>query len=68
MTTEEVYHDGVRTVARKRYIAIEVMRNGQRVLKTQNPHIGEVNLEELDDNRYNRKSDESDFFDWLYGK
>ncbi|MEO6164687.1 MAG: hypothetical protein ABIP88_11150 [Candidatus Binatia bacterium] len=62
LTTEEGYHDAVRTMARKPYPALEAMRNAQRLLlKTQNPRIGEVNVEDLVDNRYIRKLDESGF-------
>ena len=38
------------------------MRNVQRLLKIQNPRIGEVNVDDLVDNRYIRKLDESGFF------
>ena len=67
-TAEEGYHDTVRTMARKPYPAIEGMRNVQRLLKTQNPRVGEVNVDDLVDNRFIRKLDESGFFDRLYGK
>jgi ABC-type nitrate/sulfonate/bicarbonate transport system substrate-binding protein len=67
-TAEEGYHDAVRTMARKPYPAIEGMRNVQRLLKTQNPRVGEVNVDDLVDNRFIRKLDESGFFDRLYGK
>jgi ABC-type nitrate/sulfonate/bicarbonate transport system substrate-binding protein len=68
LTAEEGYQDTVRTLARKPYPAIEGMRNVQRLLKTQNPRIAEVNVEDLVDNRYIRKLDESGFFDRIYGK
>jgi hypothetical protein len=55
-------------VARKPYPAIEGMRNVQRLLKTQNPRIAEVNVDDLVDNRFIRKLDESGFFDRIYGK
>ena len=48
--------------------AIEGMRNVQRLLKTQNPRIGEVNVDDLVDNRFIRKLDESGFFDRIYSK
>ena len=66
LTAEEGYHDAVRTMARKPYPAIEGMRNVQRLLKSQNPRIGEVKVEDLIDNRYIRKLDESGFFDRIY--
>jgi hypothetical protein len=42
------------------------MRNVQRLLKTQNPRIDEVNLEEIVDDRFIRKMDESGFFERAY--
>jgi hypothetical protein len=66
-TAEEGYHDTVRTMARKHYPAIEGMRNVQRLLKTQNPRIAEVHVDDLVDNRFIRKLDESGFFDRIYG-
>jgi ABC-type nitrate/sulfonate/bicarbonate transport system substrate-binding protein len=68
LTAEEGYHDAVRTMSRKPYPAIEGMRNVQRLLKTQNPRIGDVNVEDLVDNRFIRKLDESGFFEKIYGK
>ena len=68
LTAEEGYQDTVRTLARKPYPAVEGMRNVQRLLKTQNPRIGEVNVEDLVDNRHIRKLDESGFFERIYGK
>jgi hypothetical protein len=44
------------------------MRNVQRLLKTQNPRIAEINVDDLVDNRYIRKLDESGFFDRIYSK
>jgi ABC-type nitrate/sulfonate/bicarbonate transport system substrate-binding protein len=67
LTAEEGYHDTVRTMARKPYPAIEGMRNVQRLLKTQNPRIAEVNVDDLIDNRFIRKLDESGFFARVYG-
>ena len=55
VTAEEGCRAAVGTLARKPYPAIEEMRNVQRLLKTQNPRIGEVNLDDLVDNRYIRK-------------
>ena len=40
------------------------MRNVQRLLKAQNPRIGEVNVDDLADSRFIRKLDESGFF-WI---
>jgi len=68
VTAEEGYHDAVRTMARKPYPALDGMRNVQRLLKTQNPRIGEVKVEEIVDDRFIRKMDESGFFEHTYGK
>jgi hypothetical protein len=43
------------------------MRNAQRLLKTQNLRIGEVNIDDLVDSRFICKLDESGFFDRIYG-
>ena len=55
-------------MARKPYPAIAGMRNVQRLLKTQNPRIADVNVDDLVDSRFIRKSDETGFFDRIYGK
>jgi ABC-type nitrate/sulfonate/bicarbonate transport system substrate-binding protein len=68
VTAEEGYQDTVRTLARKPYPAVDGMRNVQRLLKTQNPRIADVNVDDLVDNRYIRKLDESGFFERIYGK
>ena len=54
-------------MARKPYPAIKGMGNVQRRLKTQNSRIGEVNVEDLVENRYIRESDESAFFSRFIG-
>jgi len=42
------------------------IHNAQRLLKTQNPRIAEVNVDDLVDNRFIRKLDESGFFERVY--
>ena len=39
----------------------------QRLLKTQNPRIAEVNVDDLIDNRFIPKLDEGGFFERVYG-
>jgi len=68
LTAEEGYHDAVRTMARKPYPALEGMRNVRRLLETQDPCIGAINVEDLVDNCYIRILDESGFFARIYGK
>ena len=67
VTAEEGYNDVVRVMARKPFPSLVGLRNVQRLLKTQNPRIGEINLEELVDSRFIRKLDEIGFIDRLYG-
>ncbi len=66
VTAEEGYGDMVADMARKPFPAIAGLRNIQRLLKGQNPRIGDINLEELVDARFMRKLDESGFIDRLY--
>src|ERR1051325_3029693 len=63
VTAEEGYQETVRTLARKPYPALQGMRNVQRLLKTQNPRIGDVNIEDLVDSRFIKKLDESGFIE-----
>ena len=51
LTDGEGYQDTVRTIALKPSQAVEGMRNVQRLLKTQNPRIGEVNVDDRIDSR-----------------
>jgi hypothetical protein len=60
--------ESAQTMARKPYPAVEGMRNVQRLLKTQNPRIAEVNVDDLVDNRFIRKLDETGFFNRIYSK
>jgi len=64
---EEGYQDLLTNMTRKPYPAIDGLRNVQRLTKIQNPRIAEVNVEDLVDNRFIRKLDESGFIDRLYG-
>jgi NitT/TauT family transport system substrate-binding protein len=66
LTAEEGYHDTIRSMARKPYPAVEGMRNVQRLLKTQNPRIGDINIDDLVDSRFIRRLDESGFFERIY--
>jgi ABC-type nitrate/sulfonate/bicarbonate transport system substrate-binding protein len=67
VTAEEGYTDLVRTMSRKPFPSIAGLKNVQRLLKSQNPRIGEINLEDLIDSRFMRKLDESGFIDRVYG-
>jgi hypothetical protein len=63
VTAEEGYQETVRTLARKPYPVLQGMRNVQRLLKTQNPRIGDVNIEDLIDSRFIKKLDEGGFIE-----
>ncbi len=63
---EEGYQDLIRNMSRKPYPAADGLRNVQRYIKAQNPRIGDVKVEELIDNRFVRKLDETGFIDRLF--
>ena len=60
---EEGYRDIIKTVSRKPYPSLEGMKNVQRLMKLQNPRVGDVNVESIIDVSYLRKLDESSFID-----
>jgi hypothetical protein len=49
----------------KPYPSVDGLRNIQRLTKSQNPKIAEVKVEDLVDNRFVRKLDESGFLERL---
>ena len=63
---EEGYQDLVRNMARKPYPGVDGLKNVQRLTKLQNPRIADLNVEDLVDNRFIRRLDESGFIDRLY--
>ena len=63
---EDGYIDLLRGVDRKPLASLEGMRNLQRLLKGRNPKIGELKVEDIVDNRFMRKLDESGFIDRAY--
>jgi hypothetical protein len=63
---EEGYQDLLKGVDRKPFPSLDGLRNVQRMLKTRNPKIGEVKIEEVIDARIMRKLDESGFIDRVY--
>lgn len=60
---EEGYLDLLRGMERKPLPTVESMVHVQRLMKVQNPKIGGVNLEELNDPRLMKKLDDSGFID-----
>ena len=62
---EEGYEGVLKSTDLKPYPSIDGMRNMQRFMKTQNPLIANVNVENLIDNRVVKKLDESGFVDQM---
>ena len=60
---EEGYHDLLRGMERKPIPTAESLVHVQRLMKVQNPKIGDVKLEELNDARIVRKIDETGFIE-----
>jgi hypothetical protein len=53
---------------KKPYAAAEGLRNIQRIMATLNPKVIRSKIEDIIDNRFIRKLDESGFIDGLYSK
>ena len=63
---EEGYQDFLHSVERKPYPSVDGLRNAQRLMKSLNPLVAEVRVEDLIESRFIRKLDESGFIDRLY--
>jgi NitT/TauT family transport system substrate-binding protein len=63
---EEGFQDMLLGLNRKPYPSLEGMRNIQRLMKVHNPKAESVKVEDLIDQRFLRKLDESGFIDRLY--
>jgi NitT/TauT family transport system substrate-binding protein len=63
---EQGYQDLVQISDPKPYVSLEGLRNIQRLIKIQNPPIGNVKLEELIDNRPLKKLEDSGFVQKTY--
>jgi ABC-type nitrate/sulfonate/bicarbonate transport system substrate-binding protein len=63
---EEGFQDMLLGLDRKPYPSLEGMRNIQRLMKVHNPKAESVRVEDLVDQRFLRKLDESGFIDRLY--
>jgi len=62
-SAEEGYLDLLRGMDRKPYPTVESLVHVQRLMKVQNPKIGDVKLDELNDARLIKKIDDSGFID-----
>ncbi len=63
---EEGYKDALTGLDRKPYPTVAGVRNVQRLMKLRNPNVEKVTVEELIDDRFLKKLDESGFIDGLY--
>lgn len=63
---EEGYKDALTGLDRKPYPTVAGVRNVQRLMKLRNPNVEKVKVEELIDDRFLKKLDESGFIDGLY--
>jgi NitT/TauT family transport system substrate-binding protein len=63
---EQGYQDLVQISDPKPYVSLEGLRNIQRLIKIQNPPIGNVKLEDLIDNRPLKKLEDSGFVQKTY--
>lgn len=67
-SAEEGYQELLVGYEKKPYVALDGLRNIQRMMATLNPKVSRVKVEEVIDNRFIRKLDESGFIDGLYAK
>jgi ABC-type nitrate/sulfonate/bicarbonate transport system substrate-binding protein len=65
---EEGYKDVINGLDRKPYASLAGLTNVQRLMKMRNPNIGKVKVEELIDDRFMKKLDQSGFIDEMYAK
>lgn len=63
---EQGYRDLVQITDQRPYVSLEGMRNIQRLMKTQNPSIGNVKVEDLIDNRPLKKLEDNGFLQRTY--
>jgi NitT/TauT family transport system substrate-binding protein len=65
---EEGYKDVINGLDRKPHASLDGLRNVQRLMKVRNPAVEKVKVEELVDDRFMKKLDQSGFIDELYAK
>jgi len=65
---EDGYQDLLVGLEKKPYVAAEGLRNIQRMMATLNAKVLRSKVEDIIDNRFIRKLDESGFIDALYTK
>jgi hypothetical protein len=65
---EEGYKDVITGLDRKPHAALAGLRNVQRLMKLRNPSVEKVKVEDLVDDRFMKKLDQSGFIDQMYAK
>jgi ABC-type nitrate/sulfonate/bicarbonate transport system substrate-binding protein len=65
---EEGYKDVITGLDRKPYASLAGLRNVQRLMKMRNPAVEKVKVEELVDDRFMKKLDQSGFIDGVYAQ
>jgi NitT/TauT family transport system substrate-binding protein len=65
---EEGYKDVINGLDRKPHATLAGLKNVQRLMKLRNPNVGKVKAEELIDDRFMKKLDQSGFIDEMYAK
>ena len=63
---EEGYKDMLLGLERKPFPSVEGIKNIQRLMKSRNPRMADLKVEDLIDASFMRKLDESGFIDRLY--
>jgi NitT/TauT family transport system substrate-binding protein len=65
---EEGYKDVITGIDRKPHANLAGLRNVQRLMKLRNPNVEKVKVEELVDDRFMKKLDQSGFIDEMYAR
>jgi ABC-type nitrate/sulfonate/bicarbonate transport system substrate-binding protein len=65
---EEGYKDVINGLDRKPHASLAGLRNVQRLMKARNPAVEKVKVEELVDDRFMKKLDQSGFIDEMYAR
>jgi ABC-type nitrate/sulfonate/bicarbonate transport system substrate-binding protein len=64
----EGYNDVITGLDRKPHASLDGLRNVQRLMKLRNPAVEKVKVEELVDDRFMKKLDQSGFIDQMYAR
>jgi hypothetical protein len=65
---EEGYNDVITGLDRKPHANLAGLRNVQRLMKLRNPNVEKVKVEDLVDDSFMKKLDQSGFIDEMYAK